>query len=390
MDGTQPPEPIEKEQVGIASGTRLEGEEGGAGSLLRPGGAGMTLGVLEEEGSDVGSVAALSPRSPRSPAVPAMEAFSPRAALKQPHADLNSLSNSSNDRVAADSSVLGFSVDESGLAYNTTAAASTSSTVGDERAPPTPAKPATPTWNSRRASVLGSLSSLSKQLTPTTETPTDSANGNSSTAGGGGFASLFAKRLKEARDNASDLLREAERKLGNAMTIDDLLGLPSSSSSPTNTRTSHDQPRIQLNEASFDSDMVKPPGNNSWYEAAGGRRSTSSEHSRRSPNLAPVIDASSADVGRLSISSNCSGRSSLSLPPLRAASPHASPPIGGLPGSAGVFGLLHGGGSQTDLTGGGGKRASAVSSASDWGWNGKSDDEDEWEAHTTPKVGDLI
>lgn len=245
-------------------------QEGDGG--LRPGRGG--LGVLEEEGSDVGSAAmgGLSPRSPRSPAVPP----------PPPKGEGRSKVASQHD-----SSVLGFNVDENGLA--------------------TPAAPSKPT------SVLSSLTNLP-----------------STTAATGGFASLFAKRLKQATEGASDLLREAERRLGNAMTLDDL---------PT-------QPKIQLEEASFDSELSP------WYEAAGGTRKTSSD-SRRSPTLHPT---------RVSAES---GRSSLSLPGASSPQP-SSPPIGGAPG--GMFALM------------GRRSGEEKRSSGDWGWG------EEWEGEGSKRA----
>lgn len=135
---------------------------------------------------------------------------------------------------------------------------------------------------------------------------------------------MFAKRLKEARDNASDLLREAERKLGNAMTLEDL------------------GPQIKLQEASNDSP---------WYEAAGGRRSGD----RRSPNLKAVKDEEVG--GRLSVSSDRSSEGGRG---------RTSPVLGGMPGATGVFGMLMG----TE-----GRRESGDS----WGWGAGDAEDDDWE-----------
>ncbi|CBQ68287.1 conserved hypothetical protein [Sporisorium reilianum SRZ2] len=298
----------------VASAAQGEG-------MLRPTGGG--LGVLEEEGSDVGSV--VSPRSPRSPAMLA-------------HADAPGtlVAPRSGSQLAAlarqDSRALGFSVDANGIAHP--------SGTNDEMAPPTPPKPPTArsnssagnTWTARRTSMLSSLSSLTPKHAPDT----------ADEASGGGFASMFARRLKEARSNASDMLREAERKLGNAMTIDELLGK---------------SPQITLDEASTDSTLVPSP----WYAAAGGSARRPSSEQRLSPGKGE------AEARRLSVSSSRS--SSSASAPVRVGSPHMSPVIGGAPGAAGVFGMLLG--SQTEL----GRRASGDS----WGWGGKEDeDEDGW------------
>lgn len=276
-------------------------EEGG----LRPAPLG-TLGVLEEEGSDVGS-AAVSPRSPRSPAVPI--AGGRGAAHAQD-----------------DSSVLGFKVDANGIA--------TPSVQLGEQPPPTPPKEGARegnAWQSRRTSVLGSWSQLQSKLTGEAD------------SGGGGLAGMFSRRLREARDNASDLLREAERKLGNAMTIDDLLGISNDEpASPQPPMARSRSPQIRLEGVATQT---------SWAEAAVGVRS---------PNLAPA-DA----VGRTSVSSS---RSSLSLQlPVRSASPH-SPPIGGAPGAA-AFGVLHNGSSSSI------NRISA-NSVDGWNWTKH---EQEWD-----------
>lgn len=322
----------------------------GDGSMLRPTGGG--LGVLEEEGSDVGSVA-LSPRSPRSPGVPELHPAPTRVAL-QPHEELAALA-------AQDSQALGFSVDANGLAHPSPPHLVLNSS--DDAPPPTPPKtepiPGAPsarsnTWASRRTSVLGSLANLQQKLqTPEKED--------------GSFTSMLSKRFREARDNASDLLREAERKLGNAMTIDDLLG-STTPSTPAAAPASSVQ--IRLDEPSVDSAFESSP----WYAAAGGRRSSESRAGAGvpSPTLRPN-EASAEAVGRLSISSS-SSRSSLSLP-VRAASPHASPPVGGAPGSAGVFGMLVG--SQSDLS-----RAKRTSGDS-WGWGTAHDEDDDWDAGLT-------
>lgn len=264
--------------------------------MLRPAPLG-TLGVLEEEGSDVGS-AAVSPRSPRSPAGPMAGV---RGAAQEQD----------------DSSVLGFKVDANGIA--------TPSVRLSEQPPPTPPKEGARegnTWQSRRTSVLGSWSQLQSKLTGEAD------------SGGGGLAGMFTRRLKEARHNASDLLREAERKLGNAMTIDELLGISNDEPpSPQPPMARSRSPQIRLEGVATET---------SWAEAAVGVRS---------PNLAPA-DA----VGRTSASSS---RSSLSLQlPVRSASPH-SPPIGGAPGAA-AFGVLHNGSSSS---------INRVSTNSVDGWN---------------------
>ncbi|EST06897.2 Essential protein Yae1, N-terminal [Kalmanozyma brasiliensis GHG001] len=245
--------------------------------MLRPTG----LGVLEEEGSDV-----VSPRSPRSPAV------GTRSRSTSPNTTITSAPK--QGRLASladrDSRALGFTVDANGIATPL------------PTAPPTPPKP----QRSSRTSILGSLTGSDK-------------TGESS------FASIFTKRLQAARENASDLLREAERKLGNAMTIEEL--------NPT-AKT----PGIQLEEASNDSP---------WYKAAGGG-------SRRSPNLQPTR-VEEEGVRRASLSSSSSdghGRT-------------ASPVLGGVPGAVGVFGMLM---SQGD------RRKSGDS----WSWGGGGEDE-EWD-----------
>ncbi|CDS00730.1 hypothetical protein [Sporisorium scitamineum] len=335
------PEPVEK-QASLGKAALSGGEENG---MLRPTGGGLS--VLEEEGSDVGS-AALSPRSPRSPAV----------GMELPHSDSTSpnttlVPRSSSQLVALaqqDSQALGFTVDANGIAHPTLAI--------DEVGPPTPPKPPTARNSSggnawtRPTSVLGSLSTLQSKLAPTT----DSSATDEAGSGGGGFASMFAKRLKEARSNASDLLREAERKLGNAMTIDDLLGVTTTSPHPSQPRS----PQITLDEASVDSSYAPSPS--PWYEAAGGAPRRSSER-----KLSPATE----EMGRrVSSSSSRSSSGSLNAPPARVGSPHGSAVIGGAPGAAGVFGMLLG--SQTEL---GGRRQSG--SANGWGWGGKDDEDDE-------------
>ncbi|GAC74281.1 hypothetical protein PANT_10c00089 [Moesziomyces antarcticus T-34] len=203
-----------------------------------------------------------------------------------------------------------------------------------EQPPPTPPKEGVRegnAWQSRRTSVLGSWSQLQSKLTGEAD------------SGGGGLAGMFSRRLREARDNASDLLREAERKLGNAMTIDDLLGISNDEpASPQPPVARSRSPQIRLEGVATQT---------SWAEAAVGVRS---------PNLAPA-DA----VGRTSVSSS---RSSLSLQlPVRSASPH-SPPIGGAPGAA-AFGVLHNG-SNTSIN-----RISA-NSVDGWNWTKH---EQEWD-----------
>ncbi|TKY89816.1 hypothetical protein EX895_001113 [Sporisorium graminicola] len=336
------PEPIEKQSPLQNKSLPLPG--GSETGMLRPTGGG--LGVLEEEGSDVGSV--VSPRSPRSPAIlPHSDSSSANTTLVAPR------SGSELAAVAKqDSQALGFSVDANGIAHPQLGA------IADhDNGPPTPPKPPLArnnsgssggAWTSRRTSVLGSLSGLQSKLVPPSTSDTADQEG-----GGGGFASMFAKRFKEARDNASDMLREAERKLGNAMTIDDLLG----------TKSPPSQPQITLDEASTDTNPVPSP----WYEAAGGRRSTSERN--LSPSLAPVDSER-----RGSISSDRSS-SSLSAP-ARVGSPHASPVIGGAPGAAGVFGMILG--SQTET---GGRQ-----SGDSWAWSGREDeDEDGWDEEETKK-----
>ncbi|KAJ9473848.1 NADH:ubiquinone reductase (non-electrogenic) [Pseudozyma hubeiensis] len=265
-----------KQQLGMfleSISTEKEKEKGAGavdGGMLRPGGVvSGGLSVLEEEGSDVGSVA--SPRSPRAETSP-----NTTITAKAPQDE---------------SDLLGFHVDSNGIAH------------------PQPPPP------------------------PTSEVE----------AGGGStFASMFAKRLKEARTNASDLLREAERKLGNAMTIDDFLSL----SSP------QQQPKITLQHAS--STDSTPAKGNSWAEAARGSRS---------PNLHPRRSGEEVE-GRLSISST-SSRGSAGA---KGESKAMSPVIGGVPGAAGVWGMLMG-------EGGGGKRQSGDS----WSWGAKEEDDDGWD-----------
>lgn len=290
------PEPIEKDSPVMHKAKLTEAGGGGDESaMLRPG----TLTVLEEEGSDVGS-AALSPRSPLSPAVTNLH-LTPtsrdrdRQALDQHHhSQLASLSHRLPPQSESDSNVLGFSVDENGIAT-----------------PPPPLAAAAKTnlnssssWTSRRTSVLGSLSSLSKQV-------------EISDSLGGGFASMFAKRLKEAREGASEMLRDAERKLGNAMTIDEFLGVEAEQ------QQQQQQPRIKLDKPEQDHEREKAE-ENGWEKAAGGRRSSSSAKS--SPNLVAVD-------GRGSNSS----RSSLNLPPSAAT------------GGGGGLGVKHANGSKSSL-----------------------------------------
>ncbi|PWN47663.1 hypothetical protein IE53DRAFT_236513 [Violaceomyces palustris] len=61
----------------------------------------------------------------------------------------------------------------------------------------------------------------------------------------------WSRRFKEARQGASDMLREAERKLGNAVTVEELLGLP------TQTRPSA---KVGQQDASHpESSQLSPP-----------------------------------------------------------------------------------------------------------------------------------
>nr|CDI54423.1 conserved hypothetical protein [Melanopsichium pennsylvanicum 4] len=355
----QPPEPIEKQSPLLAK-ANLHAAPGGGEAGLRVTNTGLVggLGVLEEEGSDVGSVA-LSPRSPRSPAVstlqPTPHASSCRNNLHQAHPQLSSLAKS-------DSDALGFSVDSNGIATRSLIPIP----VDDDLAPPPPPippktesmrQPKANTWASRRTSMLGSFSSLSAKL-------------DEGSKEGGGFASMLSKRFREAKDGASDLLREAERKLGSAMTIDDLLGVnPASSGNHASAGSARRRsPQITLDEPSLDSNYthynhhhldhnaaaVGGAGAGAaeispWYEAAGGRRSSESGIRKSglvgavtaSSNLLPTAVSTEAEswTGRLSTSSSRSSCSNLSVP-ARAVSPHASPPVGGAPGSAGVFGML--------------------------------------------------
>ncbi|SPO28232.1 uncharacterized protein UTRI_04631_B [Ustilago trichophora] len=356
VDNPPPPEPVEKHSpLSVKAPLATTTAMGDAGMLLRPQGGG--LGVLEEEGSDVGSVSALSPRSPRSPAPTQLSHPHPppNSASKpfiHPHQELASLA-------VTDSAALGFTVDSHGIAHPTKIEAD------DENPPPTPPKTeprqTSSTWASRRTSSILGFGALSNKGEE------------------GGFASMLSKKFNQAKENASDLLREAERKLGNAMTIDDLLGVNN------NAGSSGDSPRIKLDEASLDSSYNQSAAaeTSPWFAAAGGAR-RSSESRRggggggggggRSPNLLATVprDHDEHAGGRLSVSSS---RSSLSLPSLpRAASPHASPPIGGAPGSAGVFGMLMG--SQSDLFDESDRRR--VSGGS-WGWGANNDDDDDWE-----------
>ena len=371
------PEPVPKEKAGDAGGmlrpNMLLHGAGGASSS-------SNLSVLEEEGSDVGS-AALSPRSPRSPAASELHpGRSPNAARPQRHSELASLA-------VEDSRALGFSVDANGLASISTPSALGGIRVNvepnEEVAPPTPPKTepnssssnSNSVWTSRRTSVLSSFTNFQARLqNPSTSTEEE--------GGGGGatFASMLSKRLKEARDNASDLLREAERKLGNAMTIDEFLGIqsPSEAAQPMS-------PSIQLEEPSADSAVHTSP----WFEAAGGQRRRSSDsRQRHSPNLGPTTARGGAerDASRLSVSSSSSSPN-LAVP--RAASPRANPVVDGASGAGSVYGMLVGSASNLDLTAPAvgeavdqtSKRASAVSAGGDsWGWNDGSstDDDDGW------------
>ncbi|SPO28753.1 uncharacterized protein UTRI_04631 [Ustilago trichophora] len=358
VDNPPPPEPVEKHSpLSVKAPLATTGD---AGMLLRPQGGG--LGVLEEEGSDVGSVSALSPRSPRSPAP---------TQLPHPHLPSNLASKPSihsHQQLASlaitDSAALGFTVDSHGIAHPNKVEPDV-----DEIPPPTPPKSNLPksnsttsssSWASRRTSSLLGFGSLSTK------------------AEEGGFASMLSKRFNQAKENASDLLREAERKLGNAMTIDDLLGVNATGGGNS------DSPRIQLDEASLDSSYAKGKMDvetSPWFAAAGGgggkRRSSESRRgggSGRSPNLVPTVAHENGESARARLSVS-SSRSSLSLPPLpRAASPHASPPIGGAPGSAGVFGMMMG--SQSDLFDQSDRRRASGGS---WGWGDNNQDEDDWE-----------
>ncbi|KAJ1043128.1 hypothetical protein NDA10_007571 [Ustilago hordei] len=296
-------------------------------NLLGPTG----LGVLEEEASDLGS-AALSPRSPRSPSGVGVE-------------------------VDEGNKLLGFSVDSNGLAHL--------GGQGEERVPQRPPKteqiPSSGKWSSRRTSVLGSLSNLQSKLTDTTTTKESNDGGGS---GGGGW---LARRFREAQQNASDLLKEAERKLGDAMNLDDLLGVTPSPAASTNLQARSTSPHITLEEASFDSNPTPSP----WYAAAGGLP-------RRTADRSPSLNAADGQ-GRLSISttsSRGSGRRSLDVGGRKGAnSPNLShsPPVGGAPGSAGVFGLFMGKNScSSDLPG---KPSSG--DWPDWYWPANDDDQDE-------------
>ncbi|SAM84378.1 uncharacterized protein UBRO_05619-A [Ustilago bromivora] len=293
-------------------------------NLLRP----TRLGVLEEEASDLGS-AAVSPRSPRSP---------------------------SGVGVDEGNKLLGFSVDSNGLAHL--------GGQGEERGPERPPKieqmPTSGKWSSHRTSVLGSLSNLQSKLTDTTTTKESNDGGGS---GGGGW---LARRFREAQQNASDLLKEAERKLGDAMNLDDLLGVTPSPAPSANLQGRSTSPHITLEEASFDSNPTRSP----WYAAAGGLPRRTAD---RSPSLNPADGQ-----GRLSISttfSSGSGRRSLDVGGRKGAnSPNLShsPPVGGAPGSAGVFGLFMGKNScSSDLAG--------KPSSGDWGWAANDDDQEAWE-----------
>ncbi|SOV06758.1 uncharacterized protein UDID_05619 [Ustilago sp. UG-2017a] len=273
-------------------------------NLLRPTG----LGVLEEEASDLGS-AAVSPRSPRSP---------------------------SGVGVDEGNKLLGFSVDSNGLAH----LGGQGEERGPERPPKTEQMPTSGKWSSHRTSVLGSLSNLQSKLTDTTTTKESNDGGGS---GGGGW---LARRFREAQQNASDLLKEAERKLGDAMNLDDLLGVTPSPAPSANLQGRSTSPHITLEEASFDSNPTRSP----WYAAAGGLPHRTAD---RSPSLNPADGQ-----GRLSISttsSRGSGRRSLDVGARKGAnSPNLShsPPVGGAPGSAGVFGLFMGKNScSSDLAG---------------------------------------
>ncbi|PWY99654.1 hypothetical protein BCV70DRAFT_110595 [Testicularia cyperi] len=354
---------------------------------LRPTGLtiGSTLGVLEEEGSDVGSTA-VSPRSPLSPAMPDarfkaqgvdQEQGESRIGLAQEHhtrlaslakASPSHTSQKKQNRSSAyvDSSVLGFEVDAQGIATPKRTSKGTGlwqDVNTEERGPPTPPKTEavktssnstahSSLWQSRRASVLGSLTNLQKQVEQRLQ-PVEANDAGDAAGGQGeaGFASMFARRFKEAKENASDLLREAERKLGNAMTIDDLV-----MSNHAQQEGQHSiSPRIQLdggdigrNGDNISSQPTRSPRMEArqlqaeaspWYEAAGGRRSTET-HVRKSPNLAPVRSSyerrSSASSGRSSASQN-SDRIYSQLPSTVAG--EASPPLSGSVGG-GIYGLL--------------------------------------------------
>jgi hypothetical protein len=323
-----------------------------------------------------------------------------RSALAEAHPELSHLSK---DEISQSfSSLLGFTVNEHGLA--TPARESTSERI--EQGPPTPPKTekvrtpgsARPNlWQSRRASVLGSLTNLQKQMeqklhqaqhpaTPTASEGTarsslDGQSANDNTEQGSGFASMFAKRFKEARDNASDLLREAERKLGTAMTMDDLLGVRTEQAERDARSAS---PRIQLDgretgyarQPVLDQPARSPrmearqleAESSPWFEAAGGRRSESGL--QRSPSLAPAHDAERR-------SSTSSGRSSLSLPQGPDRRCDASPPLGASVGS-GVYGLLRQTLARSDAQDDGtplptSHTTLSSTDASSWDWTAKDD-----------------
>lgn len=383
-----PAEPIEKQSAMAtkASPANVASSAGTDAAMLRPT-YGSGLGVLEEEGSDVGS-AALSPRSPRSPVnlgggMPESNSTSPnctitalgtgRATWQQPELQQPELAS----LAVQDSQALGFHVDSNGIAHACTAASGIRLIDADEEiAPSTPPKSEdsqNTSWTSRRTSVLGSLSSSLQSRLQSTSTST---NGSEETAT---FASMFAKRFKEARDNASDLLREAERKLGNAMAMDEFLNV----ASPAHASQRPRSPQITLDEASTDTmyqrqDAIAEDGS-AWYAAAGGqpRRSSCSSRNDTLSAQTRACDSTRTDgMARLSISSSSSHGSRATGAGIYA-SPHLSPVIGGAPGAAGVFGMLMG--SQSDLN----RRASGDS----WSWRANDDDDEDWQASAHDRSG---
>ncbi|KAN0065856.1 hypothetical protein ACQY0O_000987 [Thecaphora frezii] len=349
----------------------------GAGDSLTIG-TGRSLTVLEEEASENGSTtpAARSPRSPRPP---------PQA-LEESGATSKSSEAREGDRKQQQQQQLARGPRLPDFAASRTPPLSqrgSSFDEQDEAGPSTPPKSEaivtnTPSrsslWQSKRSSVLGSLSNFQKQVFNSPSSPSspglpgrerrgrfsmDSHDGQSPTAPSGsgwGLGGTWAKKLKEARENASDMLKEAERKLGNAMTIDELLGLPPSSSasslgsdgrerdvldhvSSSITADSGGRDRdagssnllwkkMQASKLQAESERVSissRPEDSPWYAAAGGTaRSRSSNLGSPSFVTSPSLDPP-VDPRRLSMASSRSSASYRSDPDRRRSMSSHSP-----------------------------------------------------------------
>ncbi|EPQ30999.1 uncharacterized protein PFL1_01188 [Pseudozyma flocculosa PF-1] len=288
VEGPQPPPEVpqkgDRDRDGLAPPSSMKS----AGNHLTIG-TGRSLSVLEEEMSDNGSAtpAALSPRSPLAPirhladgsTAPAAAAAAAAAADADRHRRESRGSSAHGTPPQAHRGFGGELIDEAG--------------------PPTPPKTDpgssnTPSrsslWQSKRSSVLGSLSNLQKQVFQSPSSPSSpklgngerrssrssrsssDANGTQSptapSSSGWGLGGTWAKKLKEARENASDMLREAERKLGNAMTIDELLGLPPSSSG--SSIGSSDRERSTLDQISSSTSLSSLGGGGGGGSGGGG------------------------------------------------------------------------------------------------------------------------